>query len=221
MENGKLIPGFIGDLKRRNTPEYQRKRIAVRYSLIFIISVVAGLLFCKGLTDMMPQDNPFYTLIRSGFGNILKDSSGFRDGFSRIIKASIRDIRDILILFLTGFTYFCGIASSAVIIVRGFASGFSVFLLWYSVSKGALLLPHPVLSIALYCLSTLITVALLVFSATVSLVFEYEFKNLNNRKRLIVCSPLLYKYMLYYLTAFGAVILINTVNSLLSVPVYG
>ena len=133
-----------------------------------------------------------------------------------MISASASDIRYLLLIFASGFTYFCGVADSVFIISKGFTVGFSLQYLISLTQKSQTLLQNPKAAVATFALSEIILSLFMVFLASKALIFAYEFRKLRGRKSQIIKSPLIYRYMLLCATAFGLILTINVLSCIAS-----
>lgn len=213
-----IIPEFLNDLPRRNKPSYPILRAILRYFLMFLLAFTAGMLISKATYVENADTNK---MISSHFTQVFRGCNGCKDYFTVIISASSSDIRYLLLLFTTGFTYFCAPATSVFLMCKGATLGFSLNYMLISARIGALSLPLPYLAATIFTAIEFITSLFMVWLGAKSLVFSYEFRKLRGRKRRILTSPVIYNYLLLYLTAFGLVLIINTVSCLLSLMIYG
>ncbi len=210
MDGAKLVPEFIEDLPRRNRSSYSILKIFLRYSLIFVLSFIVGILICCSGLLPLPQNSSIADNISNSFKNVFSGCESCKDYFTVIISASAPDIRYLIFTFAAGFTYFCSVATSAFIICRGFTVGFSLCFLMESSKSGSLALVEPYSAVVIFSLTELVLAAVMIWLSTKSLMFGYDFRRLRGRKSLIVRSPIIYLYMLLYLTAFGLILIINT-----------
>lgn len=215
-----VVPAFIGSLPRKNKPSYPILKAFWRYGLIFLIALGSGMLFCISSIDSFKPESEMMQRIIGHFTNVFKGCSSCKHYFTVIISASADDIRCLILLFAAGFTYFCGIASSALVLCRGFTVGFSLQYLITASRSGILELPRATAAALLFIVTELILATFLHWLASKSLVFGYEFRKLRGRRSRILGSPIIYKYLLLYLTAFGCVLIINTLSCLASVIIY-
>ena len=138
------------------------------------------------------------------------------DYFSVVFVSAATDIRYLILIFAMGFTYLCGIASSAFVVCRGFTLGFSINFLYNAVKIGEIKLKNPMNSVYVFAATELAIAIFIIFLSTRSLIFSYDFRKLRGRRSLMVRSPALYKYLILYLTAFGLMILINLFGCIVS-----
>ncbi len=216
----RIAPDFLSDIPRKNTPYYTIVKIFFRYTALFALAFSSGVLFCMSGIGSFDGSEEIYIKISEHFTNVFVGCESVRDYFLVIFAASATDIRYLVLIFAAGFTYFCGIASSAFIVCRGFTVGFSISFLYESVKGTKLTLSYPNTAIAIFTITELAIALFIIFLSTKSLVFSYDFKKLRGRRSLIMRSPTIYKYLVFYLTAFGLMILINTISCLISMLIY-
>jgi hypothetical protein len=61
---------------------------------------------------------------------------------------------------------------------------------------------------------------LMLFLCVKSQVFSYDFRRIRERKSRMISSPVIYMYMLLYLTAFGLVLILNACSCFTSLILY-
>ncbi len=220
MDGEKVIPEFIEDLPRRNRASYSFFRIIARYSLIFALSFVAGMLVCHSGVLTLSEGSSVPLDIANSFKNVFAGCESCKDYFTVIITASAPDIRYLIFTFAAGFTYFCSVATSAFIICRGFTVGFSLCFLIGAAKFGSVTLLHPISAAVIFAVTELVLAGVMIWLSTKSLIFGYDFRRLRGRKSRIVRSPIIYLYMLLYLTAFGLILIINTSSCFVSMLIY-
>ena len=191
---------------------YDSKRISRRFlagfSAIFAAAFFLGTFFCKkvagGISDSMsPQ-------IASHFSGIFSGCQSPTDYFTVIISASSADLRSLVLIFASGFTYFCKYATGAMLAFRAFTLGFSFEFLAFSLKRSSVVLDHPLLSMMIFLSCELMIAALIVYLSVKSVFFGDDFRRLRGRKSLILRSPIIYRYIFLFLTAFGLVIAVNS-----------
>lgn len=216
----RIAPDFLSDIPRKNTPYYTLVKIFFRYTTLFVLALSSGVLFCMSGLGGLDSNEEIHIKISEHFTNVFVGCRSVRDYFLVIFASSATDIRYLIFIFAAGFTYFCGIASSAFIVCRGFTLGFSIGFLYESIKDQGLKLSHPNTALALFSVTELTIALFIIFLSTKSLVFSYDFKKLRGRRSLIMRSPTIYKYLIFYLTAFGLMILINIMGCLISMLIY-
>ena len=98
--------------------------------------------------------------------------------------------------------------------------GFSIGFLYESIKNQRLALYYPKTAFAIFAVTELTVALFIVFLSTKSLVFSYDFKKLRGRRSLIMRSNTVYKYLIFFITAFGLMILINTISCFISMIIY-
>ena len=216
----KIIPEFIGDLPRRNTLRYPLIKSLLKYSLLLILSFASGMLFSMATGYKFLDNDALYNVIAKHFTEVFKGCSSFQSYASVTISSSAADIRYLLLIFTSGFTYFCGLANSALIICKGFTIGFSFQYLLSAIKANTEFLRYPLKAATIFILSELALSAFMVFLSSKTLVFAYDFRKIRGRKSTLVKSPIIYRYILLYLTGFGLVLMINLISCLVSLLIY-
>ena len=215
---GKVVSAeLFTALRRRNKESYTLIKVLIRYCAIFALAFTAGILFCRASTTVFPDMTP---TIQRFFTDVFYGCESCRDYFTVIISASSPDIRCLILLFAAGFTYFCGIATSTLILCRGFSVGFSLQYLLFAIESKAITLAHPTAAAVIFGTTELMLAAVMIWLSTRSLIFGYDFRRLRGRRSRIVRSPIIYLYMLLYLTAFGTILIINTSGCFITMLIY-
>ncbi len=213
----KIPTELFAALPRRNNESYTLLKVLLRYCVIFALAFTAGILFCRASADIFPD---MTSTIQRFFTDVFAGCESCRDYFTVIISASSPDIRCLILLFATGFTYFCGIATSTLVLCRGFAVGFSLQYLLFVIESGAVTLSHPTAAAVIFGVTELALAGVMIWLSTKSLIFGYDFRRLRGRRSRIVRSPIIYLYMLLYLTAFGLILIINTSSCFITMLIY-
>ena len=207
MENNEIDIQFVHKVKKRNTGEYVFLKFFTGFFVIFLISIILGILFCKatvkGVSDTMKQQ------ISGHFKDVFCGCETMSDYFSVIISASSADFRYLVLIFTAGFTFFCKYATAAMIAVRAFTVGFSSEFIISAVQTNAIEFSAPWIYITLFTTSRLLVLALIVYLSIKATVFGDDFRRLRWRKSLILRSPVIYRYIFLFLTALGLVIIFN------------
>ncbi len=216
----RIAPDFLSDIPKKNTPYYTLVKIFFRYAALFVLAFSSGVLFCLSGFGSLEANEEIHIKISEHFTNVFVGCESIRDYFLVIFASSATDIRYLVLIFAAGFTYFCGIASSAFIVCRGVTLGFSISFLYESVKSQKVSLSYPNAALAIFSVTELAIALFIIFLSTKSLVFSYDFKKLRGRRSLIMRSPTIYKYLIFYLTAFGLMILINIISCFISMLIY-
>lgn len=216
----KIIPEFIGDLPRRNTLKYALIKAILKYLLLLTISFASGMLFCMATGDKLLEDPDIYKSVARHFTDVFNGCSSFQSYASVTISSSSADIRYLILIFTSGFTYFSALANSALILCKGFTLGFSLEYLLSSIKATPSFLSEPYKAVTLFILSEFALSAFMVFLSAKTLIFAYDFRRIRGRKSKIIRSPVIYHYILLYLTGFGLILMINLISCLISMLIY-
>lgn len=211
-----LVPEFIEKLPRRNTSSYVLLRIGLGYAFIFTIAFVLGIVFFSLFSAGVLKSEKTATIVFSHFSKVFDGCSSCKDYFTVIIAASASDIRLLFLLFTSGFTYFSGIATSAFTACRAFTFGFSFRYLMLISDE----LFNSQSVVFVFAVFELAFALLMLFLCVKSQVFSYDFRRIRERKSRMISSPVIYMYMLLYLTAFGLVLILNACSCVTSLILY-
>lgn len=202
----KKLSGLIA---HRNKCFYIHKKIFLTLSVILLLGIVFGI----SIFDSIYSEKALKTVwISDHFNKAIESCSTFSDFFSVILKRSEADIRTLIFIFITGFTYFCFPVAGAMILAKGFVTGFSFFYLIscndYMISRFAY-----VESIALsvfFVISKLIACLITVYLAMSSYIFSYKFREVKSNSSILRRAPVTYRYFYTFIYSVGGILLINT-----------
>ena len=213
----KLVPEFIEKLPRKNTSAYVLWRVCFGYAFIFAIAFIFGVAFFSIFSADVLESEEISVTVFSHFAKVFDGCSSCKDYFTVIIAASAPDIRLLLLLFASGFTYFSGIVTSAFTVCNAFTVGFSFRYL--TLVSDSLFNTQSVVFV--FALFELLFALLMIFLCARSQIFSYDFRRIRGRKSRMIASPVIYLYMLLYLTAFGLVLILNACSCFTSLILYG
>jgi len=216
----KIVPEFLGDLPRRNSKIYSALKLISRFILLLTLAFVSGMLFCDATSNDLISSKAFANSISKHFTNVFNGCSSFKSYASVIVSASAPDIRYLLLLFTSGFTYFCSIADSIFVLCKGFTVGFCFRYMLLITKLYPDILRAPIKASVIFLISELSFALFMTFLSTKTLMSAYEFRKLRGRKSQIIRSPAIYRYILLYLTSFGLVLIINISSCIASLIIY-
>jgi len=210
------VPSFLRSLKRKNTKRYVFGKIFFRYFFLLAFAFVSGFLFCEAASKKMLGSEVFFSNIASHFNDVFKECGSLKSYSAVIISASLSELRYLILFFTSGFTYFCKIADSALLLIKGFTFGFSLKYLIKVINTAAELLKQPRIAVIIFTVSELAILFSFLFLSVKTLLFAYEFRMLRGKKRMMIRSPAIYQYIFTYLTFFGLMIIYNTATCIVT-----
>ena len=213
-ENG--APSFLASIQRRNTKIYIFGKILLRYFILLTLAFASGFLFCEAASKKMLDSEVFFKNIESHFCGVFNGCTSPKSYSAVIISASLSDLRYLILFFTSGFTYFCGIADSVFLLIKGFAFGFSLKYLLKVINVSKELLKHPVGAVIIFTVSELFILVCFLSLSVKTILFAYEFKRMRGRKSRILRSPIIYQYIFTYLTCFGLIIIFNAASCVIT-----
>lgn len=199
---------FTSMIAKRNSPKYISKKSRLSFSLLFLVGFAAGILvFSFGISDGYISVCPDY--INKHFSSIFVECDTFSGYISHLLKVSGNDLKHLLLVFVSGFTYFCFIAVSAISFAKGFTLSFSVS---YMIAASSSIDTVDVcIGPALFFFVKLITSIILINLSVRSYIFSYDFRSIKQNCSILRRSPYTYRYVLAFISAVGYSLLINLV----------
>lgn len=190
---------------RRNDQAYIRGKVALRFLLLFIAGVfVGGALFYSSRTDRSVLS--IDTVIKH-FNSIFVGCETFSDNLLTVLVLSEFEIRYLFLIFISGFTYFCFIASGFMMLGRGFLLGFSSSCLIYLHNNDPDVITREIVGgfIAFHVISSLILICLSVSAY----IFSFDFRTIKRNHFVLRRAPIAYKYVFALILALGGLLMNN------------
>lgn len=207
MESNDIELSFINNIKSKNRENRAYLRYFIGFSVVFAASLIVGIVASLATQNVVSDD--LKARMVHHFTDVFSGCSKPADYFTVIITSSSADLRYLLLILTSGFTFFCKYATGAMVAFKAFAMGFSSEFLFLSLKKGLISLNHPALSFVLFSAAELLIVCVVVYLSVKATLFSYDFRRLRGCKRLILRSPIIYRYIFLFLTAIGFVIAVN------------
>jgi hypothetical protein len=199
---------FIEAIRKKNNPRRAYKKHMAIFLAIFVASLIGGLLLSfmtrKTVSDELKGQ------ISKHFLNVFDGCSKHTDYLTVIISSSSADLRYLLLVFTSGFTFFCKYAAAAMVAIRAFSVGMSIEFLFCVLNDGIITLRHPSLSFFLFTVFKILTAGFIIYLSVKSILFGYDFRRLRGRRSLILRSPVIYSHIFLFLTAVGFIIVVNS-----------
>ena len=215
MESNDIELYFIDNIKNKNRENRAYLRYLIGFSAVFAVSLISGII--ASLVTQKAVSDDLKTRVVCHFTDVFAGCSKPVDYFTVIITSSSADLRYLLLICTSGFTFFCKYATGAMVAFKAFSMGFSSEFLFLSLKKGLISLTSPALSFILFVAAELMIVCVVVYLSTKATLFSYDFRKLRGCKKMILRSPIIYRYIFLFLTAIGFVITVNAAYCGLSV----
>ena len=198
---------FKAMILKKNSGSYARRRVSFGFATLCIVGILLGIIvFTIGAREGYIHIDG--RLISEHFISIFLECDTILEGFSRLLKASSADLRHLFFIFISGFTYFCFLASSAIAFAKGFSIGFSFACLY------AIIADIPGLNIAsatIFVLAKSLILANLLALAVDAFIFSYDFRTIKINRSVLRRAPCMYKYIFSLIRAVGSSLLINLI----------
>ncbi len=179
--------------------------LLLRYTFVFIIAFILGLVVYYLVNS--PKSQMLDGYIVSFFSLVFDPGKDIFDNAALVVFASSFELKTLVYIFVAGFTMFSSVAIYWILCTQACSLGFSSIYLVNSMSSGSLSLVGFHDLILFLLTGAAISSVMLVFSAKTR-VFNDVFRNLGNRKKLIIRSKPLYIQIFTLISLCGAVILI-------------
>lgn len=189
----------------RNDPNYIKAKVTFRFLLLFGLGMLlGGELFRSGYVDRSALDVSF---IKNHFESIFVGSETFSDKLLTALILSEVEIRYLFLIFISGFTYFCVVASGFMMLARGFLVGFSTSCLiyLYRVYFEAVDRYEVIIFVAFQIVSSIILICLSVSAY----IFSFDFSSIKRNNYVLRRSPVIYHYVFSFIITLGG-LLINS-----------
>ena len=195
---------FARFISKRNTDTYAKTKISISFFILILFGALCGIAFFDAIyhTDSYSAEYASHH-----FENIFTNCESFSDYFSEILIASKADIRNLLFIFISGFTYFCYPACGVMIFSKGFLSGFSVF--YFVKIFDSLIFPQKPLILSIFILTKALIGIVAVYLAMYSYIFSYKFREIKSVGSVLRRAPIAYRYFFIFIYSIGGILLIN------------
>lgn len=197
---------FADFISKRNTDTYTKRKILLSFGALMLLGFLCGI----AVFDSIYRNNILGTdYVNQHFDNALKNCVTFSDYISEILNVSKSDLRNLLFIFISGFTYFCYTACGIMIFSKGFLFGFSAFYLidFFKHTENY----NETLFILIFVISKILLNVIAIYLAMTSYVFSYKFREIKSNGSVLRRAPIAYRYFFTFIYSAGGVLLINYV----------
>ena len=171
----------------RNSPNYAKlKTLSICFSL-YVFSYIMGNLF-NYFFEFDISDSVNARIIE--YFTIKIDTSCGIKGFAlAVANASFPDLRNLMIVFASGFTFFCATAIALTVVFKGFSFGFSAAYLSEAIASGDIAFKNAQIAFILYIAINVLISTALIYLSSEAVIFGYKFRNLPDYRRTLFRSP--------------------------------
>ena len=196
---------FSSMISKRNSDSYPVTKSKFYFFLILLIGFLLGVAVFH-----VSSNNSFSTNlspVEKHLKYIFSLSDNFADRFIDVIKLSELELCHVFFIFISGFTYFCFIASGAIIFAKGFMLGVSTSYL--------MLISSPIHSInaiafgLIFFLSKFIICIITTTLASKTYIFSYDFRVIKQNCSILRRASVTYKFVFLFIKALGGCLLLN------------
>lgn len=190
-------------IKLKNTKLYIRGTVVLKFLFFLLVGIfLGGMFFHSQYVDKIELD---CSIADVHFGSIFVGCETFSECLFSVIMLSELEIRYLILIFISGFTYFCFIASAFMMIGRGFLLGFSLSYLIYIYLYCSSTITRSVL--IAYLLFNVISSFILIFLSVASYTFSFDFRAIKRNHFVLRRAPIIYKYSFSLIIALGGLLL--------------
>lgn len=199
-------------IAKRNLKSYIKAKVIVRFSSLFLIGLAIG--YALFFTGGYLEKNLDALIVLEHFDSIFVGSETVSDYLLTMLMASKNDIRHLMFVFISGFTYFCFFASGAIVFSRGALLGFSSSYLIYVYRLNPDIISNKML--VLFMASNIISAVLLIYLSSISYIFSFDFRAIKRNHSVLRRAPVAYKYAFSFILTLGGLLINNLTYCILS-----
>lgn len=211
---GYLNPKLAAKIAARNTPGYVRTRLTLRFSLLYFTMFVAGLLLCR--VEPLATLPAVETRVAALFEHPFAGCTPARDYVRAVLSASRTDLTVLLLIALSGMTFFSTAASEVLLTAHALPFGVLCGGAMRAVMGGNIAVPHANLVFFVYFFSQLALSAVLLTAAAEAVIFSYDYRDACRAQR-HQRDTVAVGCFLRTLSMVGTVLLLHTARALILV----
>ena len=189
----------------RNNQSYIRCIVLLKFLIFLIVGIIlGGAFFYSSYVNKQTLD---VSAIEGHFKSIFVGCETFSEGLLTVLVLSEPEIRYLFLIFVSGVTYFCFIASGLLMLGRGFLLGFSSSILIYlrldqnGVINNRILIAY----LAFNVISSLILISL----SAAAYIFSFDFRTIKKNHFVLRRAPIIYKYSFSLILSLGGLLINN------------
>ena len=203
---------FSSMITKRNSESYSLSRSRFFFFSLLFIGILLGVIvfFAVGLNSTQQLDP---TPIKEHIESIISLDEKLSGLFIDVIRLSKIDLCHLFFILISGFTYFCFIASGAIVFAKGFMFGYSLMFLTFSCKNTDFKSIYLFGSIFFWSRLLISMIASELSSETY--VFSYDFRMIKQSCSILRRASVTYKFTFVFIKALGGCLLINIIYCLL------
>ena len=195
---------FADFIAKRNTDKYIKKKVSFSFLALMVLGIICGI----AVFDSIYRSNIYNAEhVLNHFDNALKNCVSFSDYFSEILNVSKSDLRNLLFIFISGFTYFCFPLCGIMVFSKGFLNGFATFYLIEIFRQ--IEIQNESLMLFLFIAFKIFLSIISIYLAMTSYVFSYKFREIKSNCSILRRAPIAYRYIFIFIYSVGGVLLTN------------
>ena len=170
-----LRPTWITRLAARNHPEQIRLRATLRFSFLYLIAFIAGVLLCRH--TRLGDSATLRMLAESALRNPFSECKLARDFVRAVLSSARLELIMAALLALSGLTYISRSLANAVLSAHAWLFGAIAHAILQIILSGTALASGARFSFFLYFFARLISAGILLTAAAEALIFSYAYRN--------------------------------------------
>lgn len=190
-------------IARKNTDFYTQQKAIISFVILILLGITIGVAVYDTIyRDRSGNINVIVNYFRNGYINC----NSFNDWFSLVINFSKSDIRILLFVFISGFTYFCLLAAGLMTVSEGFLVGFTALYLF----EGCSIQSSDINPLCLiFVISKLIICCVITYMGASSYIFSYKFRDIKTNCSILRRASITYRYIFIFVYSLGSILIIN------------
>ena len=201
---------FESAISKKSTRLYADTRSRFRFFLLFFVGLGIGITLFVFSPKESIVDPDF---IIDHINSIFVQNDTLSNCFVELVKFSEVDLTHLFFIFISGFTYFCFVASGMIVFSKGFNFGFSLMFLFEI--QNNLTDINAIAFILVFAIVKLILCIQAVLLASETYVFSYDFRGIKQSFSILRRAPVTYKFIFVFIRAVGASLFTNLIYCLL------
>ena len=206
---------FASNISHKSSRTYAERRSRGIFWICFITGIILGIAFFVYLQ----KNNLSYD--QSYIYKHLNSTKQSKSDPASILRTAIRisrnDLTHLFFVFISGFTYFCGAVSGAIVFSKGFMLGFSTLAI--IATDNRLISVNIWLFFLIFVLTKYMICCTAVLFASNTYIFSYDFRAIKQKCSILRRTSVTYKFVFSFIVSLGASLLTYLVYCFLLIKI--